>query len=146
MRLEAEVDRQLVDRAADLALEGRAGRHVGDLAAADTEEVVVMFGEVLGQLEARELVTRRDPAHHSGALQVNEVPVGRAAGELRQAVSDVTDADRVAGVGQELDKSAAPRGVPQVRSSQPGLDQLVDAHVLISHGGHHSTAVRKVWW
>jgi hypothetical protein len=60
VRLEVLVARELVDGAADLTLEALARRDVGDLAAADAEQMVVVLGEVLRQLDAGELVVGRD--------------------------------------------------------------------------------------
>ena len=51
------------------------------------EEMVVVLGEVLGQLEARELVVGRDAPHHAGGLEVDQVAVGGAARQLGQAVA-----------------------------------------------------------
>ena len=79
-----------------MPLEFGARGDVGDLAAAHAEEMVVVFGEVLGQLEAGELVAGRHPPHQPGAPEVDEVAVGGAAGQVGQAVGDVADAHRVA--------------------------------------------------
>jgi hypothetical protein len=62
VRLEVLVARELVDGAVDLTLEALARRDVGDLAAADAEQMVMVLvlGEVLRQLDAGELVVGRD--------------------------------------------------------------------------------------
>ena len=61
--LEAFRRRQLVDGDGDLAFELRARRDVGDLATAHAEQMVMVFGQVLGEFEAGELVAGGDPAH-----------------------------------------------------------------------------------
>ena len=80
MRLESFGRRELVDGPGDGSLEGVAGCDVDDSAAARAQEVVVVLGEVLGQLEAGELVVGRDASDHPGDLEVDEVAVGGAAG------------------------------------------------------------------
>jgi ABC-type Mn2+/Zn2+ transport system permease subunit len=60
VRLEAGIHCELLHRSAHLSLERGAGRHVGHLSAADAEQVVVVvLGEVLRQLEAREAIAWR---------------------------------------------------------------------------------------
>ncbi len=84
-----------------------------------------------------ELVVRRDAAHHAGGLEVDQVAVGRAARQLRQAVRDVADADRVAGVRQQVHELAAARRVAQVGAAQARLDELVQALVVLSRHRDH---------
>src|SRR5215469_9517016 len=78
VRFEALGIGELADGAGHLLLEAVRQGDVGDLPAADAQQVVVMLGEVLGQLETGELVTGRDPADQAGRMQVGQVPVGRA--------------------------------------------------------------------
>ena len=40
--------------------------------------MVVVLGDVFGQLETEIVVVSRDTPHDTGLLQVDEVPVGRA--------------------------------------------------------------------
>jgi hypothetical protein len=67
---------------------------------------MVVLGEVLGELEPSELVAGCHSPDEPGRLQVDEVPVGRAAGELGKPPGDVTDADRVARAREQLDDGA----------------------------------------
>src|SRR5699024_963772 len=56
---------------------------VRDLATDSADQVVVMVvGEVVGQLEAGELVDRCDAVDHTARLEHGEVAVGRALGEI----------------------------------------------------------------
>ena len=103
MGLEALGVGERADGAGDLLLEAGREGDVDDLAAADAQQVVVMLGEVLGQLEAGELIAGGDPPDEPGGLQVGQVPVGGAARQAGQALGDVTDADRVAGADEQVD-------------------------------------------
>jgi len=51
------------------AARSRPEGDVGDLAAADAQQVVMVLGQVLGQFEAGELVAGRDPADQPGVMQ-----------------------------------------------------------------------------
>ncbi len=101
--LEALVIGESLDGRCHIALEGRGGGDVNYLAAVGAQEVVVVLGELLGQLVAGEFVIGGDAPHHPGDLQVDEVAIGGAAGQIGQAISDITDADGVPGVDQEAD-------------------------------------------
>jgi len=68
VRLEPLLGGKLVDGLGDVALEAGGRRDVDDFAAAGAEEVVMVFGEVLGQLEAAELVVSRHAPDHPGDL------------------------------------------------------------------------------
>ena len=117
---------QLVHGQRDLALEVRARRHVGDLAAAHAQQMVMVLGEVLGQLEPGELVAGSDPAHESGRLQVGQMAIGRAARQLGEPVGDVADAHRVPGVTEQLDDGAASGRVALLDEAQTRLGDLVE--------------------
>src|SRR5215471_19569234 len=78
---EGVLARHPAERPLDLRLD--PGRHgeVPDLAAGGADEVVVVPGEVLGQLVAGELVGGDDPVDDPGPLQHGEVAVGRRLGQ-----------------------------------------------------------------
>jgi hypothetical protein len=124
-RFETLLRRQFVDHSRDRRLEGGARRHVDDPSAGRADQVVVMVGEVLGELEARELVAGGDAPHHAGALEVGEVAVGRAARHVGDVVGDVGDAGRVAQGGEQFDDRLAPGGVALVHAAQMDFDQFV---------------------
>src|SRR6202034_2943901 len=54
---------QLIDHAGHGSFERGGGRHVDHLAAARTQQVMVVMQEVLGHLETSELVARRDATY-----------------------------------------------------------------------------------
>ena len=62
----------------DGLLEGEGGRHVDNPSATGAEKMMVVLGQILSKLEPRELVARRNAPDHSGALEINEMPVRRA--------------------------------------------------------------------
>ncbi len=84
----------------------------------------MMLGQVLGQLEPGELVTRRDAAHEPGRVQVGQMPVGGAARQAGEALGDITDAHRVAGAHQQIDDGAPAAGVALVDQAQAALDDI----------------------
>ena len=80
----------------DRALEpGRRG-DVLDPPARRADEVVVVAGEVLGELPARELVGADDAVHDAGLLEHDEVAVHRALREVGPLVEDLGDRERAA--------------------------------------------------
>jgi hypothetical protein len=87
--------------------------------------VVVVLGDVFGQLKTEVVVVCRDAPDDSRLLQVNEVAVGRAPRQPGRTFCDVFDADRVPGVRQQLDDLATPVCVALGDPSQPLLDQAV---------------------
>ena len=85
---------ELFDDSVDRSLEGRRRSDVDDPSTAGAEQMVVVLGQVFGQFEAGELVTGRDAPDHPGALEVDEVAIGRASRYVRELGGDVRDADR----------------------------------------------------
>jgi hypothetical protein len=65
VRLKTLSARELVDRSDDVSFQLRRQREVDDFPAVDAEEMVVVLSQVLGELETRELVVRRDSSHQS---------------------------------------------------------------------------------
>jgi hypothetical protein len=80
VRLEALGLGELIDGLGHTSLERGGRSYVDDLSAVDTEEVMVVLGEVLGELEAGELVVGRDSADQPHDLKVDKMAVGGAAG------------------------------------------------------------------
>jgi hypothetical protein len=91
--------------------------------------VVVVLGDVLGQLEAGEPIAGGHPAHHPGPFQVGQVAVGRAAGQAWRQLFDGVDAYRTVGRSQHLDDLAPPGGVTLGTLAEPPLDHAVQHFV-----------------
>lgn len=91
-----------------------------------------MIGEVLGQLEAGELVGGDHPVHHPAGLQDREVPVGRALGQTA-VLHDLRRGERALGGHQNLHQSTSARGVALIGITQPGTHQSLKS---VSHSGH----------
>jgi hypothetical protein len=87
--------------------------------------VVVVLSDVFGQLKAKVVVVCRDSPDDTSLLQVNEVPVGRAARQPRRALCNIFDAHRVTSVGQQLNNLTTPVGIALRDQSQPLLHQAV---------------------
>jgi len=127
VRLETLRLGELLNSAGDASLEFRRRRHVGDLPAAHTQQMMVVLGEILGELETSELVVGRHSPHEAGALEVDEVAIGRAARKLRQLAGDVTDADGVPGGGEQLDDSAPAGRVSLIDAAKARSGHFVQA-------------------
>src|SRR5215472_15468042 len=125
VRLEALGVGELADRLGHLVLEGGREGDVGDLAAVDAQQMMVVLGQILGELEAGELIVGGDPPDQPGGLEVDQVPVGGAAGQVGQAFGDVADAHRVPRADQQLDDRAASRGVPLIYPAQAALGRVM---------------------
>jgi hypothetical protein len=100
VRLEALGVGEAADGAGYLPLEAVGRGDVCDLVAVGAEQVVVVLGQVLGELEPGVLVAGGDPPDQPGGLQIGQVPVGRAAGQAGQLLGDIADADRMPRVDQ----------------------------------------------
>ena len=107
-------------------LERGRGSDVDDATADRAQQVVVVLGQILGQLEAGELVVGRDAPHDTGTLEVDKVPVGGAPRDLRKLRRDVGDAHRVAQRRQELHERPPAGGVALVDAAQPDLDDVME--------------------
>jgi len=125
VRLEALGVGEPADGGGCLVLEqGRKG-HVNDLAAVDAQQVMVVLGEFLGQLEAGELVVGGDPPDEPCGVQIDQVPVRRAAWQVREPLGNVADADGMAGADKQVDNRPPPGGVALIDPAQPALDLAV---------------------
>lgn len=114
----------------EIGLERVAHREVGDIPARGADEVVVVvIGEVFGQLEARQLIAGHDAVDHAARLQERQVPIGRA---LRQGTSgeDLCRRQGPPGLLEDLDEAPTARGV----SLPVVFEQFVDRTMEISSG------------
>jgi hypothetical protein len=134
LRLEALGVGELADGLGDGLLEAGGEGDVDHLAAGDAQQVMMVLGEVLGELEAGELVVGGHAPDDAGRLQVGQVPVGGATGQLGKALGDVADADRVTGADQQVDDGPPPGGVALVHPAQAVFD-----HAMQVAGGHRSS-------
>lgn len=137
VRLETLCIGESFDGGCHIAFEGRGGGHIDDSAAVGAQEVVVVLGELLGQLVASELVIGRDPPHHPGDLKVEEVTVGGTARKIGQSIGDIPDADGMTGVDQQADDGSAAGCVALIGPAKPVLDDIVQV-ILGSSRCHHA--------
>jgi len=86
---------------------------------------MMVLGEILGELEPSKLVACCHSPDEPGCLQVDEVPVCRTAGELREPPGDVTDADRVACACEQLDDGAPAGRVALIDVAKARFGQVV---------------------
>ena len=92
---------------------------VGDVAAGRADEVVVVVGEVLGQLVAGELVGGHDAVDDAGPLEHGEVPVGGALGQARLALEELRDRQGLVDVDEQVHQRPALRRVALAVVPQP---------------------------
>lgn len=107
------------DRLAQVALDPGGQGDVSYLPAGDAQQMVVVLGEILRQLETGEVVMGHYPAHHPGGLEVDEVAVSGAAGQIGEATGDLGDTDGVTRRSEQGDDGAPSRRVTLVRPAQP---------------------------
>jgi hypothetical protein len=91
-----------------------------------TEEMVVVFRKLLGKLIASELVVGGDAPDHACNLEIEEVSVRGAPGQIRSPISDIADADRVARADEQLDNRTPTGGVALVSAPKAVLDDVVE--------------------
>ncbi len=109
------------------------GRRGGVLHAATlrADEVMMMVtGEVLAELPAREFAIGDDAVDDSCLFEDDQVPVDRALGEVGAALEDLGDRDRPAGLVENLDQR-----------SPVGGEALSDGVQPQRRGGLHAGAV-----
>ena len=108
-------------------------RDIGDPATRRANQVVMMLGEILGQLEPRPLIGGDHPLHYARSLENGEVAVHRALGQILSPVDDLGDRQGSSRRGEHLDQPLAVRGVAlSVAMKAPGRD-------VIEFGGHGGT-------
>ena len=100
-----------VERLLQRALERRRDGEVLDRTAARADQVVVVLGEVLGQLESGELVGGHEPVHDPATLEHGEVAVGRALGERRVVGEQLGDGEGPGGLVEQPHERPPARGV-----------------------------------
>ena len=91
--------------------------------------MVVVLGEVLGQLEPGELVLGRDPPDDPGTLEIDQMAVGRAPRDLRELAAISEMLTGWPGRGEQVDDGPPPGRVAQVDPPEPDLDELVQVGV-----------------
>lgn len=123
--LESRFGGQVADGARNLLLEAGREGDVSDLPAVDAQQVMMMFGEILSQLEAGELVAGGDPPDHPGGLQIGQMAIRGAARQLGQPLGDLADAHRMTRTDQQLDDCPSAARVPLVDPPQPPFGDAV---------------------
>ena len=101
-------------------------REVLDGTAGRADEVVVVLGEVLGELVAGELAAADDAPHDAGFFEQGEVAVS---GALRQALvglQQLRQCQRTVGTGQGRDDGTPVAGVALIGLAQPRHRGVVD--------------------
>ncbi len=109
----------LVHGAAERLLEPGVGWDVLDHAAHRADEVMVVTDEILGELEAGELVVRDDAVHHTGFDEDHEVAVHAALGQPVSSLEHFRDGERTRRRGEDVDDRLAVRRQPLVDAMQP---------------------------
>jgi hypothetical protein len=109
----------LVHGVAKRLFEPGVGRDVLDHATHRTDEVMVVTDEVLGELEAGELVVGDDAVHHAGFDEDHKVAVHAALGQPVSSLEHFRDGERTRRCGEDVDDRLAVRCQPLVDAMQP---------------------------
>ena len=123
-------------RLAERPLQFRGGVYVLHLPAGRTDEVVMVTGELLGELEATVVVGAGNPAHDADVDESGHVPIGTALGKLRCRSDDLRNRERPAGRRQCLHEHPSQVRVTLVHLGQPVACGLVDSaryHHCVRH-------------
>ncbi len=123
MRLRAEAGAvfDLRHRVSERRLQAGRRRHVLDGAADRADQVVVVTGELLGELEAGRL-GRDDAVHDAGLLEHHKVPVHRALREAVTSLEDLGKGERTSRACEHLDDRGALGSQPLVHPAQSRRD------------------------
>ncbi len=114
--------RDLLCRAVHRALEPGRRVDVFDRPALDADEVVVVAGEILGQLVAGELVVGDDPTDGPGLFEHDQVPIHRALRQLGLRVEDLVDREGPGRRPERLDDGEAVARRPLAGPGDPVAD------------------------
>ena len=106
---------------------------VGHDAAVGADQVVVVAGQVLGQLEPGELVAAGDALDHPGGLQHAEVAVHRALREALAPGDHLGGGEGAVGLGQDPDQGLAVGRVALARPADTA--RHLDVEVVEGGGG-----------
>lgn len=120
--VEAGVARDLLGRRAHGLLEPRGCGHVLDRAARRADEMVMVLGEVLGELVARDVVPDHETVHQARLLEHHQVAVHGARGQARPEIQDLGDREWTGGCGEDLHECFAIRGDPLLGPPETGRD------------------------
>ena len=104
---------------------GRCG-NVLDHAARRADQVVMVAGEVFGELPPRELVGAHDAMHDAGLLEHHEVAVHRALREPGTPIEHLGDGEGSGRGGERVDQHFAVGGEPLAHTPQPSGDRNAD--------------------
>jgi hypothetical protein len=117
--LELASARGAPEGALDGCLDVGGQSEVFDGAAGGADEVVVMLGEVFGELIARELSTSEDSPYDSGFFEQGEIAVRRALGKTGADREQLGDGDGPVRGGKGSDDGAAVLRVALVVLPEP---------------------------
>jgi hypothetical protein len=129
---------QPVELSSDGAFERRRRLNIRHLAATGTEEVVMVLSEILGKLEASELIVGGNTPDDSGRLEIDEVAIRRASGQLGKAIRNVVDANRVPCADNHIDDRATSGRIALINFPKSILDLNMEiiTGLLRGHATH----------
>jgi hypothetical protein len=107
---ETRLARRFSDSGRDRSFDAVRRREILDATAVRTDQVVMVLGEILSQLVARELVVGEHPVHDARLLEYDEVPVHRALGQTSPLGKDLRDREGAVGGGEHFHDVAPTRG------------------------------------
>ena len=98
--------------------------------------MVVVLGEVFGELVASVIVGGHDPMDHADAFEDQEVPVSRARGEIAGALLHFRDGEGPRCAREHVDQRGPARGEALTGVLEPGRDGIVQLApgALPNHG------------
>ena len=131
----------LLDRTTHRHVQQAFGVHVrkevANQSAGRANQMVMVFGELLGELVAAEILLRDHAVDDPRVLQDGQVPVRRAHGQLAPPIEDLVDREWTDGRAEDLEQGTTPRGEPLADLPEPERDEGVDVGDVaagISHG------------
>ncbi len=107
LRTKARGPRRLVDREGDRTLDGRRRREIFDPPAVRTHQMMVVLGEVFGELVTREFVAGHHAVHDTRFFEHHEVAVHGTLRETRTSREDFGNRERSGGRRKHVDDDFA---------------------------------------
>lgn len=124
----------LVDDVLDRSLEACRSRDVFDRTTRRTDQMMMVLGQVLGELVTSELVVRHDAMDDAGLFEHDEIPIDGALGKAAPLFQDFGDRQRSGRGSQDVDQGFAFRGEPLIGASQPTGHRGTKIGVARGHG------------
>jgi hypothetical protein len=134
---------QIVEGPVDHGLDLFVEHDVFDDTTVETDQMVVMANQRLGELEMGVIARRDHSAYRPTGFQHVEVPIGRGLTQLIVGLEDLGQCQGPVGDCDDLDESSTSRGVAVLMTGEQGADLIVEPMQITRPFSGHGSHVRR---